>query len=142
MRKIGLDFNTYVPRRDGISRPDIILCNQNFHLNYEIKQSKLTISDHFPIVMKISTLKIVKEYKKVYVLRKADWDKFKDKVTDEITKLDNDAETALTDGNNVDKRKTDKSMNGWMNAIKTGMEISIPTRELKFVNHPKDSDYL
>ena len=142
VRHIGPDFNTYVPRRDGISRPDIILSNQNFHLNYEIKQGKLTTSDHFPIVMKISTLPIVKEFKKVYVMRKANWDKFRDKVTEEITKLDNDAETALTDGTNVDKRKIDKSINGWMNAIKTGMEISIPTRKLKFVNHPKDSDYL
>ena len=142
IRHIGPDFNTFVHRREGISRPDIILINQNFHLNYDIKQGKLTTSDHFPIVMRISTLPIVKEAKKVLVLRRADWDKFKNVVIDELTKLENNVETTFNEENNIDKHKIDNIMNGWMDAVKTGMEMSIPSRQLQFVNHPKDSDYL
>ena len=36
----------------------------------------------------------------------------------------------------------DTAINQWITAIRKGMSDSIPTREIRYVNHPKESDYL
>ena len=76
---LGPDFNTMVNRDTQNVKPDIILTNRRFIMNIKIKQGMITSSDHFPIVTKISTRPIIKEFKPVLVFRKANWSRFKEK---------------------------------------------------------------
>ena len=93
-------------------------------------------------MLKVSTLPIITDTKKSFIFRKANWEKFKQSTSVEINKAIN--ELNLTDTNNViiDKNTINTAINQWIIAIHKGMSDSIPIREIRYVNHPKESEYL
>ena len=103
MHHLGLDFNTMVNRDTQTAKPDIILTNRRFIMNIEIQQGMLTSSDHFPIVAKISTRPIIKEFKSVLVFRKANWSRFREKTKEEINATNNMVDLTEDRRNKIDK---------------------------------------
>ena len=142
MHHLGPDFNTMVNRDAQNAKPDIILTNRRFIMNIEIKQGMITSSDHFPIVTKISTRPIIKEFKPVLVFRKANWSRFKEKIKEEII-VTNDMVNLTEDRRNkIDKNKIDEAIGKWMLSVTNGVKGSIPERKIIYHPHPKDSDFL
>ena len=71
---LGPDFRTFVHRN---GKPDIVFSNRNAFLNYAIERGTLTSSDHFPVILKLSTKPIVKIVEKKRCLKRTHWDMFK-----------------------------------------------------------------
>ena len=70
---LGPDFRTFVHRN---GKPDIVFSNRNAFLNYAIERRTLTSSDHFPVILKLSTKPIVKIVEKKRCLKRTNWDIF------------------------------------------------------------------
>ena len=71
---LGPDFRTLVHKN---GKPDIIFSNRNAFFNYAIERGGLTSSDHFPVILKLSTKPIVKVVEKKRCLKRTNWDMFK-----------------------------------------------------------------
>ena len=134
---LGPDFNTMFNRDTQNAKPDIILTNRRFIMNIEIKQGMITSSDHFPIVTKISTRPIIKEFKPILVFRKANWSRFKEKTKEEII-VTNDMVNLTEDRRNkIDKNKIDGAIEKWMLSVTNGVKASIPEKKNNLPPSPK-----
>ena len=102
LKHFGPDFPTLV-RRNG--RPDIVLGNRWTHLNMLIAPGSLTSSDHLPIHIKLSTNTIIKDTKKVYNFKKANWDKYKNIIENQ---------TEIINMNNKTQEEIDEEIKIWM----------------------------
>ena len=95
----------------------------------KIQRGILTSSDHYPVVVTISTKPIIKEVKPSLIFRKADWNKFKENVNQEIMKTNNDINLDEDRTNRIDKEKVDRALEGWTNAVTNSVKRSIPERK-------------
>ena len=71
---LGPDFRTYVHGNGG---PDIVFSNRIAFLNYAIERGSLTTSDHFPVILNLSTKPIIKRIESKRRLHKTNWETFK-----------------------------------------------------------------
>ena len=136
MKHKGPDFNTLVHQR---GRPDIILTNRHDFLNTIITEGDITTSDHIPILMTIATRPILREIKKTKDYRNADWDKFREVMDEKITRQER--QVPLTD-RQIDKTIIDEALRAWTDDITETIEDTVPTKEMKYFTHPRDSDLL
>ena len=130
LKHFGPDFPTLV-RRNG--RPDIVLGNRWAHLNMAISPGSLTSSDHLPVHVKLSTNAIIKDIKKVYNFKKANWDKYKNTIENQ---------TEIKNMNNKTKEEIDEEIRRWMETIIKAADESIPKNKVKFLIKPNNSDNL
>ena len=107
-----------------------------------IQRGILTSSDHYPVVITVATKPIIKEVKPSLIFRKADWNKFKENVNQEIMKTNNDINLDENRTNRIDKEKIDRAIEGWMNAVTNSVKRSIPERKIVYYPRPKESDFL
>ena len=130
LKHFGPDFPTLV-RRNG--RPDIVLGNRWTHLNMLIAPGSLTSSDHLPIHIKLSTNAIIKDIKKVYNFKKANWDKYKNIIENQ---------TEIINMNNKTQEEIDEEIKIWMETIIKAADESIPKNKVNFLIKPNNSDML
>ena len=130
LKHFGPDFPTLV-RRNG--RPDIVLGNRWAHLNMAISPGSLTSSDHLPVHVKLSTNAIIKDIKKVYNFKKANWDKYKNTIENQ---------TEIKNMNNKTKEEIDEEIRRWMETITKAADESIPKNKVTFLIKPNNSDNL
>ena len=133
---MGPEFNTLVNRR---GRPDILLCNRHHNLNTAIIEGDITSSDHIPIVIKLATVPILKESKKIKDYKNVDWEEFKIKIENKIIRQ---KEEIPLDGERVDREKIDIAIKTWTDDIVETMDELIPLKmAYKFIK-PPDSDLI
>ena len=133
----GPDFNTLVHTR---GRPDIILTNRYTILNMAIQQGNLTMSDHVPLVIKLSAKPIVKEYINKFNYDKANWDLFKAKIDRKIEQQKRII--SLETPNNITKDIIDNATQMWMQDKMMVVNDVVPKKLVKYYTHPTDSDLL
>lgn len=75
--RIGPDFPTYITDRHA-TKPDVILTNRNFHLNYLTHQGPLVPSDHQAILLQISCDPIQIPIKPRKCYNRAAWGRYED----------------------------------------------------------------
>ena len=130
LKHFGPDLPTLV-RRNG--RLDIVLSNRWAHLNMAISLGSLTSSDHLPVHVKLSTNAIIKDTKKVYNFKKANWDKYKSMIENQIE---------IKNMNNKTKEEIDEEIRRWMETIIKAADESIPKNKVTFLIKPNNSDNL
>ena len=114
LKHFGPDFLTLV-RRNG--RPDIVLGNRWTQLNMLIAPGSLTSLDHLPIHIKLSINTIIKDTKKVYNFKKANWDRYKNIIENQ---------TEIINMNNKTQEEIDEEIKIWMETIIKAADESIP----------------
>ena len=137
---IGPDFNTRVGHA-GITRLDIILKNRVAFFNYMMREGELTMSDHIPILFKISTTAIIKEIMPRRQLKKANWELIKHNIENDM--VEKHRERDLT-GNprDIDIPIIDDELKDWFRIIVNRIEEGTPKKSISYTPHPKESDLL
>ena len=125
---VGPDFRTLVHKN---GKPDIIFSNRVAYLNYAIKTGDLTSSDHFPVILKLSTRPIVKAFERKRNLKKTNWEAFSEKV-----------ETRISQTFNLEADILQDLYGCWYGSIEASLEETTPTTKLTYYLHARDSDYL
>ncbi len=92
--------------------PEKIFDDKHHYLNISCEPGEITTSDHFPVIIKLST-KFLIEKQKVYITNNADWDLFQNKL---------DTQVHLT---NLDGNTIEESLN-WLKTVKNAMDAAIP----------------
>ena len=128
-RYLGPDFPTLI---DKNTKPDAVITNRISYLNISIQPGDITTSDHLPIVITISTRPIANEKQPKFNFKKANWQKFQEKISNN---------TILTNMNNLTKDDIDKETKNWMNTIISSANETIPKSKIHYLTHPVDSDY-
>ena len=137
---VGPDFNTRTGQH-GVSRPDIILRNNQAFYNYSIREGDLTTSDHIPVIFTISTTTIVKDTQGRKQYSRTNWEDFKRLVENDI---DVKQEERDLGGNprGINMEIIDKELGDWFNIIQQCLNNATPNRTLSYIPHPKESDLL
>ena len=130
---LGPDFKTVIYER-GAGNPDILLGNNRVHFNLMVTQGMITTSDHLPVIIKISTKPIVIRTQKRLGIKKADWEKFKEKVTNNMERLNINEEGRLTE------QDIDHKVKVWHENILSAMKNSIPEKTETILPHPKNTE--
>ena len=108
---LGPEFTTWVHPM-GTGKPDVVLGNKKAHLNISITQGPLTSSDHLPIIVKLSTKPIMIESKPTYRYKKANWNKFQDRLRAMAEEID-------LNHNNINKEFIDRKIDQWQKCVQT-----------------------
>ena len=127
---MGPNFPTLVGKQ---TEPDVILANRQAFFNVSVNPGTLTISDHLPINITISTKPIIKEQKARFNFKRASWEKYQELISDNTT---------MTNLNNQTKGKIDEEMESWLINITAAASESIPVTGLNYLIHRHDSDFL
>ena len=129
LKHIGPDFKTWFgPRLSGT--PDHVYTNRNFTYNYWIEPGPLTVSDHIPVVITISTSPIQIPIIPRFSMTKADWTSFK-------AELD---EFEWTDLLHKTKHDIDQELDKVTDRIKTAMTNNIPKISFRVLPAPFPSE--
>ena len=129
------EFGTFISAR-GKGRPDIIIGNKNAHLNYAIQEGPLTTSDHIPIVFTLSTSPIMIPQIERYNQKRANWELFKDEITEEMNDdIHTEEETPI-----IDKDYIDQQLDSWYDTVGKAMDKAIPKKKYLTLPHPLTSD--
>ena len=134
---MGPDFRTLVHRG---GRPDIVFSNRQAFLNYAIIRGSLTTSDHFPLILKLSTKPILKNVEKVRCIRRTNWDNFRDKVRDRIRNSFTINE--IEQRNDINADTIEEFYGEWYGVIERSLEETSPKVKRTYFLHARDSDYL
>ena len=137
---VGPDLNIRTGQH-GVSRPDIILRNNQAFLNYSIREGDLTTSDHIPVIFTISTTAVVKDTQGRKQYSRTNWEEFKRLVENYI---DVKQEERDLGGNRrgINMEIIDKELGNWFNIIQRCLNNTTPNRMLSYIPHPKESDLL
>ena len=133
-RFLGPDFTTFISAR-STGKPDILLANRQAHLNYALKRGNLTSSDHWPVILALSTKPIIVEQQPRYNFKRANWENFK-------ADLELQAATIINDNVVKDKNYIDEKFRKWFNVIHTARDNNIPMTTFQILPHPLESDRL
>ena len=137
IRHLGPDFRTLV-HVEG--RPDVVCSNRAAFLNTAIERGELTSSDHFPLVVRISTKPIIKTTAEKPNYNNVDWNIFKTRVEEKIAQ--ENERYGLNNEDRVDTNQLDIMFGNWMNILINTMSDVIPKTRRTFYVHPKTSDFL
>ena len=137
---MGPDFSTRVGHR-GLSKPDIILRNNQAFLNYAITEGELTTSDHIPILFTVSTAAIVKQATRKKQYSKTNWELFKLMTERDMERINR--EKNLQDNpRNINREAIDKELQDWFKVITDNLNATTPNRTISYIPHPRESDLL
>ena len=133
---LGPEFSTLVAAN---TKPDVVLGNRHAFCNIIITEGEITTSDHLPIIVKLSTKAIVKDFAEKSKFKNADWDKFKSIIDREI---DIEINNEPLEGGGINQEKIDNAITNWINIVKVAKEESVPKSKVNYYIHPKVSDYI
>ena len=105
-----------------------------------IERGELTSSDHFPLIVKISTKTIIKTTEEKPNYSNMDWNVFKTKVEEKMAQENERYD--LNNDNRIDANRLDIMFENWMNILINTMNEVIPKTRQIFYVHPKTSDFL
>ena len=134
---MGPDFKTLVHRN---GRPDIVFSNRNAYLNYAVERGGLTSSDHFPVVLKLSTRPIVKNVEATRSLKRTNWELFKGKLETKIEQIFDMDE--IRSRRNIDAEAMENMYRQWYEVIEHTLNETSPKVNISYYLHARDSDYL
>ncbi len=92
-------------------------CFSNKHHYSVIEPGDITISDHLPVILKLSTTPFIIEKQKIYKTNKANWDLFH-------YKLDSQINVTSVEGGNDEQ--LENATRDWIKTVKSDMDIAIP----------------
>ena len=98
-----------------------------------VSPGSLTSSGHSPVHVKLSTNAIIKDTKKEYNFKKANWDKYKNMIENQ---------TEFKNMNNKTREEIDEEIRIWMEIIIKAADESIPKNKVTFLIKPNNSDNL
>lgn len=127
-KHLGPHFPTFYGPR-STSTPDLVLSNRSNHLSHSLTPGPLTVSDHIPIIMDISTSPILTPIPTTLDYQKTNWNAFTAEEDLKMTNLQDVSQGTLED--------IDEAVDTWMNTVKRTMRIHIPNRMYRVEPHPK-----
>lgn len=130
---LGPDFPTFFNAR-ATGKPDILLSNRHHHLNYALQRGELTSSDHWPVILTLSTKPIIIEMARRHNTKQANWEGFKNELGNQIQE---EEENIIRDKNYVDNK-----LEKWFTRILNARDNNIPTTAYRTLPHPLTSDKL
>ena len=130
---LGPNFPTFHSPNSSTT-PDIVLANNKVFHNIELTPGPLTLSDHLPIIMKITSKAILKPTVPTLQFGKANWEEFEEEIENKIQ------EETLPD--NLDQQGIDTHLKNWFDTIETAMMNHIPTRTTNTKQKPITSSLL
>ena len=134
---LGPDFRTLVHKN---GKPDIVFTNRTALLNYAVKRGNLTSSDHFPVMLRVSTRPIVKRTERTRCLCRTNWEDFKRKME---TRMEHTFKLAeIETRTDIDAGKIEEYYGHWYKAIEESLEETSPKTKVSFYLHARDSDFL
>ena len=132
---LGPDFPTYA-NHNATSRPDLVFTNRLHHLNVEITRGRLTSSDHWPIIMTLSTTPIQVPSRRRYLTNEANWEGYKSQIEENLSNRENQ-EPQRKDGAYIEDQ-----FGHWTNAIIEARNNNVPSTTSKTLPNPGTSDEL
>ena len=124
LNHIGPTFNTYFTRNTS-TKPDCILSNNAFFLNYHITPGGIGISDHLTIDIKVSVKPIKIPCTPTPDINKVNWDTYKN--------LFSSAQEINLDGQITDE--IDKEFDNLYTQINEAKDNVTPIRTIKIINN-------
>ena len=124
---IGPNFPTYISSNSNTT-PDLILCNKKVYHNFTIEKGPVTTSDHLPVILKLTTNAIREIIPPKFNFKKADWDKFNDKIKESIEPIDHNLE--------ITTAEVDRLLEEWYVNILNTMTETIPKTKHKTIQTP------
>lgn len=128
---LGPDFPTYMSRNTRTT-PDLVLCNNKATYNVLLKPGPLTLSDHIPIIMSLTTKAIMKQIPRRLNFKNTNWEILKEEIE---TKINN-----ININNNLSIQEIDEKLELWYNSIETTIANNIPSitqvTEYKPISNP------
>ena len=121
---------------NSTGKPDILLANRHHHWNYSLHRGDLTSSDHWPVILTLSSKPIVIPTPQYIKYQAADWDSFRTRL---ISKMDQLEES--TQALPANKTKVDTKIERWAEAIQAET-AHFPKKSSKTLPHPRDSEEL
>ena len=92
-----------------------------------------------PIIVKLSTKAIIKDFAEKSKFKNADWDKFISIIDREI---DIEINNEPLEGGGINQEKIDNAITNWINIVKVAKEESVPKSKVNYYIHSKVSDYI
>lgn len=120
---LGSHFPTYFTHNTS-ANPNKKNCNEHHYLNYTSEPREITISDHLPMIFKLSTTPFIMKKQKVYKTNKAEWDLFQ-------YKLDSQIKVTSLEGHNINQ--IDTALLTRTKLVKNTMDIAIPKANYQFI---------
>ena len=117
LEHLGPNFPTLI-RQTGATTPDIILGNRKTYHYMNTKVGPATTSDHLPIIITLSTKPIQMPCNPRYNYKEANWEQYKEKVSNKLQEERNIEEATL--------EEIDEELDRWYTAVEEGMESAIP----------------
>ena len=114
LQHVGPHFPTFFRR--SATKPDMVFVNNKFRYNYHITEGPLTVSDHLPIIITVSSSPIQIPVRPRYSMKRAHWDEFERELGVAIP----------TDLNEQNKEAIDAEVVRATSLITTAMQNNIP----------------
>ena len=92
-----------------------------------------------PIIVKISTKAIFKDFGSENKYKNADWDKFKSTID---RKVETDINNEPLEGGGINQEKIDTAITNWIDIVKDAQEESVPKGKVNYYIHSQVSDYI
>lgn len=118
LHHLGPDFPTFYTRNSHTT-PDIVLCNNKVSHNISIKPRPITLSDHIPLIISLTTKAIMKDMPTILNMKNIDWESFKEEIENKMNNIKK--------LNNLSKEGTEEKLNKWFDIIENTMKNKIPT---------------
>ena len=120
---LGPEFPTFIASQ---TKPDVVLGNRHAFYNIVITEGELTTPDNLPIIVKLSTKAIFKDFGNKSKCKNAGWEKFKSIIDRKIeTEINNEP----LEGGGINQEKIDTAITNWINIVKDAKEESVPKRK-------------
>ena len=116
---LGPNFPTFFCPR-GSTTPDIILGNSKIFHNIESSPGPVTLSDHLPVLLTLTTKAILKPSLPILQFNKANWEQFEIEIENKMTDV--------IPPNNLTKVELDTQLDAWFEIIETSIRNFIPTK--------------
>ena len=104
-------------------------------MNYAINQGPMSTSDHFPIIITLSTSPIMIPQKESINVKRANWDLFKSNLEENMNNDYNENEI-------ITKEVVDRHLEDWFEKVENAIEIAIPKKTYLTLPHPLTSNNL
>ena len=124
LKHIGPDFSTFLSH-NASTTPDIVLTNNKTYHNIQIQPGPITLSDHIPILIKITSQPIKIDTPPTYIINKTNRDLFSREVQNKTRNINTDPY--------MNQQNLEKSLEDWIHAITETMIECIPTKTYKTI---------
>ena len=126
LQYIGPTFNTFYTHNSE-TKPDCIITNNRWFMNYQITPGGMGPSDHLTINIQISSLPILTPITPTPDIEKTDWDQYKT-ILETVETIDLDGKNVI-DLNNAYKKLYED--------IQAAKEATTPLKNIKLINNLK-----